>query len=56
MLQTIVVVCIVAVAVFLVGRSLHRTLTGKEADGGCTGNCAKCPARRQGGRAKGDDG
>jgi hypothetical protein len=55
MLETIAVICVVAVAVFLVGRALHRTLAGKDAGCGCTGSCATCRAGKQSGCAPGDD-
>jgi len=42
MLETIVVVAIVAVAAVLAGRSPCRTVAGKNGGCGCAGNCRDC--------------
>ena len=42
MLETIIVVGIVAVVALMAGRSFYRTITGKNEGCGCTGNCLSC--------------
>jgi hypothetical protein len=45
MLETIIVVAIMAVVLVLAGRSFHRTLAGKNSRCGCGGSCLNCPSK-----------
>ncbi len=42
MLETIIVVGIVAIVAVIAGRSFYRTMTGKNDGCGCVGNCHSC--------------
>ena len=39
MLETLIVVGIVIIVAVMAGRSLYRTITGKNSGCGCAGNC-----------------
>jgi len=48
MLENIIVIGIVGVAAAMAGRSLYKTMTGKNEGGGCSGcagNCHSCTNR-----------
>jgi len=42
MFEILMVAGIVAIALFMMGRSFYRTITGKNDGCGCTGNCHNC--------------
>jgi hypothetical protein len=42
MIEHFIVTAIIAGALFLVGRSLFKSLSGREKGCGCSGNCANC--------------
>jgi hypothetical protein len=41
-MEIIIVIFIIALVVFLLGRSCYRSLTGKTGKGGCGGGCQGC--------------
>jgi len=43
MIESIIVVAIVAIVLVLAGRSFYRTMTGKKS--GCGGSCLQCPSK-----------
>jgi hypothetical protein len=45
MVETIVVVAVVSVVLFLAIRSVYRTATGKKEEGPCGGGCSTCPGK-----------
>jgi hypothetical protein len=56
MVEIIITVGIVAVVAFLAGRSLHRTLTGKNEGCGCSGGCGSGACRDLAGSPREQDG
>jgi hypothetical protein len=56
MIETIIAVGIVAVFAFLAGRSLYRTVTGKNEGCGCSGSCGSGACRDLAGIHQGRDG
>lgn len=45
MLEIVIVIAIVAIVAFMTGRSLYRTMKGKNGGCGCSGNCLSCACK-----------